>query len=286
MQADFQRLFNVKTIQIEMIRDRGYDVTPDVAITKMSVNEFFQTITRDADRQKTPINNVLSNVYVKVDPNSILVHSILVYYGPIGQAPVGIDIAEAFLARIIQRKVTRAILIVDAAVITADTKRRKKEKKTQTLERNQAAAKLAGKLPAFQAEQERKRKLKEERKLIQPPKNKRLSQALTSDARKAIINFERRNPAFRIEVMFYHELTYNPIYHVDVPHHELLSDDEKTQKLLEMKVDPTKLLIIKLDDPVVRYYGWPVGGVVQIYRDDIAISILSPKSINYRIIVD
>ena len=89
----------------------------------------------------------------------------------------------------------------------------------------------------------------------------------------------------RWQVFFDSDLTYNPVNHVDTPRHELLSGEDAAAKLLEMKADVSKLLIIKTTDPVVRYYGWPVGGLVKIYRDDSAISVLSPKSINYRIII-
>lgn len=81
------------------------------------------------------------------------------------------------------------------------------------------------------------------------------------------------------------DLTYNPTHHVDVPRHELLSPEETKSKLIEMRADKSKLLIIKADDPIVRYYGWKPGGLVRIYRDDRAISILGGKSINYRVIV-
>jgi len=81
------------------------------------------------------------------------------------------------------------------------------------------------------------------------------------------------------------DLSYNPIRHVDTPRHELLSPEETQAKLKEMRVDMSKLLIIKVNDPVIRYYGWPVGGLVRVHRDDRAISILAPKSVNYRVIV-
>jgi DNA-directed RNA polymerase subunit H (RpoH/RPB5) len=86
------------------------------------------------------------------------------------------------------------------------------------------------------------------------------------------------------QVFFDSELTYNPTEHVDTPHHELLSSDETRAKLLELKADLSKLLIIKVDDPIVRYYGWQAGGLVRVYRNDESVSILSSKSINYRVI--
>ena len=81
------------------------------------------------------------------------------------------------------------------------------------------------------------------------------------------------------------DLSHNPTHHVDTTRHELLSPQEKEAKLREMRTDISKLSIMRENDPICRYYGWPVGGLVRVHRDDSAISILAPKSINYRIIV-
>ena len=82
------------------------------------------------------------------------------------------------------------------------------------------------------------------------------------------------------------DLTYNPTRHVDTPRHELLEPGAARELLRDMKVDVSKLLIIKSNDPVIRYYGWPIGGIVRVHRNDRSVSILAPKSVNYRIITD
>lgn len=87
------------------------------------------------------------------------------------------------------------------------------------------------------------------------------------------------------QIFFDQDLTYNPVRHVDTPRHELLSPEAAELKLRELRVDRSKLLIIKIDDPVIRYYGWTSGGIVRVHRNDESVSILSPKSINYRVIV-
>lgn len=87
------------------------------------------------------------------------------------------------------------------------------------------------------------------------------------------------------QVFFDSELTYNPTRHVDTPRHELLPPDVAAAKLIEMKATVATTGIIRIDDPVIRYYGWQAGGLVRIHRDDRAVSILAPKSINYRVIV-
>lgn len=82
------------------------------------------------------------------------------------------------------------------------------------------------------------------------------------------------------------DLTYNPTQHVDVPLHVRLSPEEAQIKLREMRTDISKLPIIKVNDPIIRYYGWSVGDLIQIHRDDSVISILVSKSINYRVVVN
>jgi DNA-directed RNA polymerase subunit H (RpoH/RPB5) len=90
----------------------------------------------------------------------------------------------------------------------------------------------------------------------------------------------------RYQVFFDDELTFNPTRHIEVPKHELLSPEEASAILVGMKVTPTQVPIIKINDPIVRYYNWPVGGLVRIYRNDDYIKILAPESIFYRIIYD
>ena len=81
------------------------------------------------------------------------------------------------------------------------------------------------------------------------------------------------------------DLMYNPTRHVDTPRHEILSKEETTELLRNLKVTPNQLLLIKENDAVVRYYGWKAGGVVRVYRYDQALSVLTQRSINYRYIV-
>ena len=87
------------------------------------------------------------------------------------------------------------------------------------------------------------------------------------------------------QIFYDSDLSYNPTKHVDTPKHELLTQEEAKEKMRELKADVSKLLIMKSNDPIVRYYNWPVGGLIRIHREDFAVSILAPKSINYRIIV-
>lgn len=81
------------------------------------------------------------------------------------------------------------------------------------------------------------------------------------------------------------DLTYNPTRHIDVPLHVRLTEEEARVKLIEMKTDISKLPLLKPHDPIVQYYGWSVGDVIMIHRDDSFISILVSKSVTYRVVV-
>jgi DNA-directed RNA polymerase subunit H (RpoH/RPB5) len=78
------------------------------------------------------------------------------------------------------------------------------------------------------------------------------------------------------------DMVYNPIYHVDNPAYRLLTTTEVSALLNHMKVSASRIPIILLSDPVVKYYGWPVGSIVRIDRDDSELNLLAPLSLNYR----
>lgn len=81
------------------------------------------------------------------------------------------------------------------------------------------------------------------------------------------------------------ELRYNPVQHVTNQQHILLSPDEVTELEKELKLDKSKLPGIKLDNPVVEYYGWEQGDVIEIIRTERHVVILAKQSINYRIVI-
>jgi DNA-directed RNA polymerase I, II, and III subunit RPABC1 len=90
-----------------------------------------------------------------------------------------------------------------------------------------------------------------------------------------------------VDIFHKDELSFCPIEHKDVPKHVLLTDKEKQELLKEIKLSDSKSIshILK-SDPVIKFYGWPVGSIVKIYRDDYYLNILTPKSINYRLITE
>lgn len=88
-----------------------------------------------------------------------------------------------------------------------------------------------------------------------------------------------------IQIFHDSELTYNPSLRVDVPLHRKIPKKEAKLKMQELKTNSHKLPIIKLKEPIIKYYGWKIGDLICIERNDFTVSILSPKSANYRIVI-
>jgi len=90
---------------------------------------------------------------------------------------------------------------------------------------------------------------------------------------------------FNIIVFNANELLFNPTKYIDCPQYILLDDTEKIQLMSTLKCKLSDFLIIKQTDPIIKYYGWKRGQIIKIIRDDYKYNILSPQSINYRIII-
>ena len=71
-----------------------------------------------------------------------------------------------------------------------------------------------------------------------------------------------------------------PIQHVLVPKHELLSDDEKNALLERYKVSSTELPKIRANDPGIRQIKVKHGDIIKITRK----SMSAGESVFYRIV--
>jgi DNA-directed RNA polymerase subunit H (RpoH/RPB5) len=218
-----QRLFDIKKTQLEMVRDRGYELSPEEAqILTMNLTQFYDYVNRlAANNAKTTTRSLLSRSYLAKLPDGTT-RSMLVYYGGKTnpqQKQVSADVVRDFISLVERYRINEAILIVDAPLSS------------------------------------------------------------TGDNELSALTLTKW------QVFYDSELTYNPTTHVDTPKQYLLSPEETQEKLRELKADLSKLLILKVNDPVVRYYGWTAGNLVRVHRDDQSVSILAPKSINYRVIV-
>lgn len=218
-----QRLLDIKTTQLEMVQDRGYNLSPKEAeILGMDVDRFTKYIEGISDPRSKKIWSVLSNIYTAPNPDGSQKIIVIFYAGrDDNKKQIAGDTIKTFIDVVRTQNAHEAVLIADAILATEGSK---------------------------------------QLRTILPP--------------------EKR------QIFYDQELTYNPIRHVDTPKHELLPDPEAIQVLEELKVDKQNLLIIKADDIVVRYYGWKPCGIVKVLRYDYSISILTPHSINYRVIIE
>ncbi len=78
------------------------------------------------------------------------------------------------------------------------------------------------------------------------------------------------------------DLSYNPTKHAYVSVHTRVSDSEKASKKLELQAPLDRHLILSTTDPIVRWYGWRSGDLIQIRRK-LGVGMLSEKVI-YRVV--
>jgi DNA-directed RNA polymerase I, II, and III subunit RPABC1 len=212
-----QRLLNIKQTQLQLVADRGYDISPERQILDMNANEFKHYLETNSDVAGRGRAG-LSRIYY----NSDQTRRMLVYYGSrtsSDQKQIPSDVIKEFVILVQRYRIDEAILIVDVQISTTGN---------------------------------------------------------------GILNDLTLT---QWQVFHDDQLTYNPTHHIMTPRHELIPREEEIQLLRDMRADKSQLTIIQSTDPIVKYYGWQIGGIVRIYRDDISISILANKTINYRVIV-
>lgn len=87
---------------------------------------------------------------------------------------------------------------------------------------------------------------------------------------------------YNIEIFYMHELMINLVDHDIIPEHKLLTEEEKTEFLINYENnDDDNLPFIKVFDPVSRYYNAKVGDIFRIKR----FSLTSGYSIFYRKVI-
>jgi DNA-directed RNA polymerase subunit H len=218
-----QRLLDIKRTQVQLVRDRGYNIGSDERYLTMSVSDFNAAYNQQAAATDTPISvrNFISHRYTKDDGQLLLV-----YYAAKSESSkkyISIDIIKSFTYNINHFRTSDNILIVNAP--------------------------------------------------------------LSAKSVKEIADYQAQHPNRKIQIYQEHDLTYNPTLHYDVPVHELVPSDQADRLLAELKVTPANMLLIREDDPIIRYYGWSPGNIIRVYRNDISISMLAPRSINYRVVI-
>ena len=208
-------LFEVKKNQLEMVRDRGYDISEEENILNMTFLEFNNYVLSKISNIDD-ISKILNHNYMK-NSDICYVYYILLNKNNKKKKPIMSDLINQFLQYIQKYQPNESILILDSPI----------------------------------------------------PNNKK-------NEYQNIIN---------LQVFDKSQLTFNPIKHILVLKHEKIPDDEKEEKLKELKATINKLPSIKINDPIVQYYGWKINDLIRIYRDDDELPLLNTKSINYRIVI-
>jgi DNA-directed RNA polymerase subunit H (RpoH/RPB5) len=71
----------------------------------------------------------------------------------------------------------------------------------------------------------------------------------------------------KCEYFYLDKLQFNLTKHRLVPNHIILTDDEVSELLDKYKIQLNQLPIIMKEDPVAKYYNYPVGSVYKILRN-------------------
>jgi DNA-directed RNA polymerase subunit H (RpoH/RPB5) len=113
-----QRLFDIKKTQLQMVRDRGYEISQDeLSILNTNLEGFTIYINHlAASNPRSSVRSLLSRSYVSKLPNGST-KSMLVYYGGKSnpqQKQVSADVVREFIGLIQRYAISEAILIIDA----------------------------------------------------------------------------------------------------------------------------------------------------------------------------
>lgn len=112
-QQNYQHLFDIKKTQLEMVKDRGYEVGEEEAeIFNMNLEQFIVYMNNRAILRKVTPRSALTQDYISADRT----RSILAFYGSKtpAQKQVSADIVREFVDLIQKNRVTEAVLIVNA----------------------------------------------------------------------------------------------------------------------------------------------------------------------------
>ena len=226
--------FEIKKTLLEMIRDRGYDISEESNILYMDDNSFttYYKSLLDKCKEKQKISNLesfllfSSNTYYSVNKTDLKI------------LKIGFLELKANKAKINSDQISELI-----STLKIQPKNSKKEYCDELI-------------------------------LI-------INNEIVTLAKKQLDDLTSVNTS----TFFDKELFYNPTNHIDCPQFYLLTETEKTDLIRNLKCKLSDFLIIKHSDPVIKYYGWKRGQIVKIIRDDEIYNVISPLSINYRVII-
>lgn len=107
-----EKLFQIKKNQIEMLRDRGYDVSQELPILDMTEAIFRQIYTDYTTTKHVLIRDALRQIYQSPKGSSVLVY----YLESQDGKKIGIELANIFLTYLKASNVLHVILITDTSL--------------------------------------------------------------------------------------------------------------------------------------------------------------------------
>lgn len=266
------RLFKSATTILELLRTRGYNLAPSEELlyftgeiqfekyameilSNQRATEYSKSLMLVGDQKDagsrsliiSTITEAFSNIYVH---ETIPGKKILVYFVTRGNASLIPTDAVRKLSLLLMKEETKVfpgqILSVD------DLKQRENDRR-----RENNKPKITDLIIVTDAE-------------------------LGSDAKRV---FQDITVAIYKQIYFQWELQYIAVNHRLVPYHQLLTSEEAENVARQYRTPISKFPIIKLVDPVVKWYGWPQKGVVKIYRRDLQINKISVITTAYKVII-
>ena len=67
---------------------------------------------------------------------------------------------------------------------------------------------------------------------------------------------------FNSQIYYLDELGYNPTHHMFAPESRILTKEEREKFLKGNKINAKQMPKTNINDPICKYYGWPVGSII------------------------
>jgi DNA-directed RNA polymerase subunit H (RpoH/RPB5) len=108
---------------------------------------------------------------------------------------------------------------------------------------------------------------------------------LIVDAKLSPVANSEMSDIARGQVFLESELSFNPSLSIDNQKHTLVPKEDVKALLQSLRADKHGLETFKVYDPTIKYYGWKEGDLIKVIRTDYGVNVLSPDSINYKLVV-
>lgn len=248
-------LFRIKKIQIEMMKIRGYDISHEEHILSLNLEQFNNLLLEWAD------GNIVSfwgqMIFTTKKNNEPVIKFVDKEVKETMSQP------RAFLTNIYKKSNEEDYSCVVFYIARSGSGKHKIDKPTMEPIRNFIVGSTF------------------ENVIIISNKNfGKFSLSLISNL-PAIINSNKVKVPRGLWIFRDKELFVNPIFHTLNGDYQLLSEQE-SKEFRKLYVHP---LQISTEDPIIKFYGWPVGKVVKIIRDISGVEGMIDTMVAKRLIV-